>query len=127
MVNNNPIFFIILLVLLWLLNFLSSFFYLKKINNRILYFKKKYYKTEAYMGAAVEKVSKFRKVMMIMISDANGNIIDCEYLFGFTNFCNFKTKKDFIGQNIFNNHIFMEDKFSFATNVCVEKISEQMN
>ena len=123
---SHPIFALIFLLLLWTLNALSSFFYLRKVNNRIVHYKKMYKGKECYLGASVENVSMLRKVMMIMVTNASGEVLECDYLYGFTNLSNFKRKKEFIGTNIRNIEIFKKDKFFKALNTTVMQIENQL-
>ncbi|AXQ79633.1 hypothetical protein DDV21_011460 [Streptococcus chenjunshii] len=123
---SNPFIALLFLLLLWSLNALSSYYYFKKVNNEIVTLKKMYKGKERFMGAVVKKVNIFRKVMMIIVTDYNGTITECKYLYGYTNFSKFKKKDDIVGKNIdqiINSS--NEDKFIKAIQGCAEKIKEQ--
>lgn len=124
---NNPFVALLFFIILWFVNSLSSLFYLKKVNKRIAFNKRKYDKTKGFMGVAVEKVSKFRKVMLIVVTNMDGKILECEYLYGFTNVASFKNRSDLIGKNINDVENDEKDLFKNALKTCSLKIKEQMS
>ncbi|WP_054117076.1 transcriptional regulator GutM [Enterococcus sp. RIT-PI-f] len=123
---NNPLIVVLFFIVLWLVNSLSSIFYLKKVNRRIADNKRKYGKTQGYMGVSVEKVNRIRKVMLIVITNIDGKILECEYLYGFTNLAAFKNRSDLVGKNI-DDIQDEKDIFFNAIKTCSMKIREQMN
>lgn len=123
---KNPILVLAFFILLWLLNYVASYLYLKKVNEKIIFFKKKYYHTENFLGAAVEKTNKVRKVMMILVVDSAGKIVECEYLYGFTNFSKFKVMHEIIGSNIKDIHNYSSNKFYKALSTCVNEVKIQI-
>lgn len=102
---------LLFLLLLWGLASISSFIYLRKVNNRIIYYKKRYKGTDNYLGASVGKVNKIRKVMMIVVVDSSKKVIECDYLYGFTNLSQFKRKEEFINIRINEINQYKYDKF----------------
>ena len=124
---NNPLITLLFFIILWLVNSLSSLIYFKKVNKRISLIKKKFQKTEGFMAIAVEKVNKLRKVMLIVVTNADGKIVECEYLYGFTNLAPFKKRLDLIGKNIHEVEKNKNDIFFNALKTCSKKIEEQMN
>lgn len=124
---NNPLIALLFFIVLWFVNSLSSLFYLKKVNKRISFNKRKFGKTEGFMGVAVEKVNRVRKVMLIVVTNIDGKILECEYLYGFTNFASFKNRTDLIGRNINDVENNEDDLFINALKTCSLKIKEQMS
>ena len=109
---NNPLITLLFFIILWFVNSLSSLIYFKK---------------EEFMAIAVEKVNKLRKVMLIVVTNADGKIVECEYLYGFTNLAPFKKRLDLIGRNIHDVEKNKNDIFFNALKTCSQKIEEQMN
>lgn len=124
--KTNPIYLILFLILIWILNYLSSYIYMKKVNNQISKLKKKYKMTESFLGAVVGKVNIIRKVIIIIVADRYGNVLECSYLYGFTNLSDFKYKKDIVGKNTKENNEIKDDKFYNALKSCYEIINKQI-
>lgn len=124
---NNPLIALLFFIILWFVNSLSSLIYFKKVNKRISFVKRKFQRTKGFMAVAVEKVNKIRKVMLIVVTNPDGRIIECEYLYGFTNLAPFKNRSDLIGKNINDVEKNKDDIFIKALKTCSQKIKEQMN
>jgi len=80
-----------------------------------------------YLGIGIGKVNFFRKVIVIIIVDKQGNIYECQYLYGWSVFTKFKQKKDLLNRNI--NQVINDmknDKFYSAIKISISKITEQM-
>lgn len=124
---QNPIVILLIFIVFWALNVLSNYFYLKKVNSRIIFYKRRYSGTTNYLSAAVGKINWARKVMMIFVVDNSGTILECDYLYGFTNLSGFKTKQEFIGKKVDDILDNKNEKFLNAIEENVRQLKQQMN
>lgn len=114
---------LLLIMLIWILGTISSYFHWKKVNRKLSELKESF---TGYLGTGVSKVNFFRKVMIITVSDFEGNITECQYLYGWTTFSKFKRKSELVGCGV--NTVLAEldgDKFYDALKLSVNKIQEQ--
>lgn len=114
---------ILLFMLIWVLGAISSYCHWKKVNGKLNELKQNF---TGYLGTGISKVNFFRKVMIITVSDFDGNIMDCQYLYGWTTFSKFKQKSELVGCGV--DTILTEtnrDKFNDALKVSLNKIQEQ--
>lgn len=114
---------LLLIMLIWILGTISSYFHWKKVNRKLSELKESF---TGYLGTGVSRVNFFRKVMIITVSDFEGKITECQYLYGWTTFSKFKQKSELVGCGV--NTVLAEldgDKFYDALKLSVNKIQEQ--
>ena len=119
--DEIKILFVIILV--WLLGTISSYFHWKKVNGKLSELKQNF---TGYLGTGISKVNFFRKVMVIIVADFDGKITDCQYLYGWTTFSNFRQKSELVGSGV--DSVLEKangDKFYDALKLSLNKIQEQ--
>lgn len=119
--DEIKILFVIILV--WLLGTISSYFHWKKVNGKLSELKQNF---TGYLGTGISKVNFFRKVKVIIVADFDGKITDCQYLYGWTTFSNFRQKSELVGCGV--DSVLEKangDKFYDALKLSLNKIQEQ--
>lgn len=114
-----------LVILLFFLLFLQGCFsYLQAKNyiNRLKELKKK-----GIVGVGVNKGKLSSGTIIMLVSDKNGTILDCEELHGITVFSRFKKNSIYNGINIYNFENVIKKKEPKKTNVLLKAVQEIKN
>ena len=115
---------LVIIFFMWLTGVISSYFHWRKINSKISEFKGN---VTGYLGAGISRVNFFRKVMIIVVADNEGKIMDCQYLYGWTTFSKFKPKSDLFGLELDSAlEVSRQDKFFDAIKLSIFKVKEQL-
>lgn len=115
---------LITIIFVWLLGMISAYFHWKKTTDFIKGMQNNYI---GYLGMGIGRVNFLRKVMVITIADKNGDICECQYLYGWSVFTDFRQKKELLGKNM--NQVIKDmknDKFYSAIEISIAKIKEQI-
>lgn len=105
---------------LWLLQIYLSTLQMKHYKKTVQVMSRR---DSGYLGVGVEKKKLGSGTVLILVTNTEGIVEECQVMSGVTVFIKFKKCKRFTGEHISMLH---DDKWSVALEMAIEKIKKQM-
>ncbi|BAB04489.1 transcriptional regulator GutM [Halalkalibacterium halodurans] len=117
--------FIAIFVGMWLMQFFMSRIQMKNYQQTL---KRMSDRSSGFLGVGVHKQKLGIGAIAIVVTDKDGEIVDCEMMSGVTVFSRFKPLTDFVGMSLNECKVLLQNEsVDIALHGALKKIEEQMN